>query len=54
MFLVFILNFVFHPQENATHQSNGIPAIPRNIPANAFDEKSGTTYRRAAPYCAMC
>ena len=51
---MFTLNFLFHPQENATHYSNDITAIPRNIPTNPVDEQFGNTNSRAAPYCAMC
>ena len=51
---MFILNFLFHPQENATHYSNYILGIPRNNSSNIFDEQFGTLNSRAAPYCAMC
>jgi hypothetical protein len=41
MFKTFILNFLFHPQENATHNNIDILGIPRNIPSNTVDEQFG-------------
>jgi hypothetical protein len=47
-------NFLFHPQENATHYSIHILGISGNITFNRADEQLETADSRAAPYCAVC
>jgi len=53
MFKTFIFKFMFYPQENATHYTNYILGISRNIPSNPGDVQFGNTNNRAATYYPM-
>ena len=50
MFKAFILNFLLNPQKNASHYSNDILGLSRNIASNTVDEQFGNTDSQPATY----